>query len=396
MNVRRIGPVSALIFASVAALSCRTQPAVSPQPADPIVLVSPETGPSALQQRLAALEPARGAAGNAKLDAWIDAFFARTRSHRGYIAVDKPLYQPGETIWFRLFELASADLQGAAEPAMATIKLVSPRGQAVVEKKVEIDHGGAGNDIELASGIAGGEYKLVATTSEGTTTERRVIVASYEAPRIKKKLELTRKAYGPGDTVTATVAVHRATGEPLGKHELTGLVTLDGADLGRVPVTTDAEGNAVVTFALPAAIQKGDGLLTVLVDDGGVTESVQKRIPITLHDLQLALYPEGGDLVTGLPGRVYFAAKNPLDKPADIEGRVVDERGHLAAVLRSYHDGMGRFELVPEAGRRYHVEITRPAGIARAFDLPAASAAGCTMQVIDDYASARADLRMAL
>ena len=31
-----------------------------------------------------------------------------------------------------------------------------------------------------------------------------MIVASYEAPRIKKKLELTRKAYGPGDTVTAT------------------------------------------------------------------------------------------------------------------------------------------------------------------------------------------------
>ena len=84
-------------------------------------------------------------------------------------------------------------------------------------------------------------------------------------------------------------------------------MTLDGADLGRVPVTSDAEGNAAVTFSLPRAIQRGDGLLTVLVDDGGVT----------LHDLQLALYPEGGDLVAGLPGRVYFAAKTPLDKPAD-------------------------------------------------------------------------------
>ncbi|HEY0993334.1 MAG TPA: hypothetical protein VGD80_40055, partial [Kofleriaceae bacterium] len=396
MHVRRTGPVVASILVSLSAAACRPQPTVAPRPGDALELVSPDTGPSALQQRLAALAPARTAAGSDRLDPRIDAFLGRIKSRRGYIAVDKPLYQPGETIWFRLFDLASVDLDGGADATVATVKLISPRGSTAMEKLIAIDGGGGGNDLALASDLAGGEYKLVAETPQGTRTERRVIVASYEAPRIKKKLELTRKAYGPGDTVTATVAVHRATGEPLARREVIGLVTLDGADLGRVPVTTDADGNAVVTFALPAAIQRGDGLLTVLVDDGGVTESVQKRIPITLKDLQLSLYPEGGDLVAGLPGRVYFAARNPLDKPADIEGRVVDDRGQPVALLRSYHDGMGRFELYPEAGQRYRVEITRPAGIARTFELPAARAAGCAMQSLDDYASARPDLRLAL
>jgi hypothetical protein len=399
MQVRRTGLVIASILAPLcAATACRPQPTAAPRPGDPLVLVSPETGPSALQQRLAAMEPARAAAGSDRLDARIDAFFGGLKSRRGYIAVDKPLYQPGETIWFRLFDLASAHFAGSGggDAAVATIKLISPRGSTAIEKLIAIDGGGGGNDMELASDLAGGEYKLVAETPRGARTERRVIVASYEAPRIKKKLELTRKAYGPGDTVTATVAVHRATGEPLARREVVGLVTLDGADLGRVPVVTDADGNATVTFALPAAIQRGDGLLTVLVDDGGVTESVQKRIPITLKDLQLALYPEGGDLVAGLPARVYFAAKNPLDKPADIEGRVVDDRGRAVALLRSYHDGMGRFELHPDADRRYRVEITRPAGIARTFELPAARASGCAMLAIDDPGSARPELRVAL
>ena len=63
---------------------------------------------------------------------------------------------------------------------------------------------------------------------------------------------------------------------------MVGLATLDGVELARVPVSTDAEGNATVRIALPATIQKGDGLLTVLVEDGGITESVQKRIPIRL------------------------------------------------------------------------------------------------------------------
>src|SRR5690606_30254106 len=103
-------------------------------------------------------------------------------------------------------------------------------------------------------GVAGGEYILRAETDRGTTTERKVIVSSYQPPRIKKKLEFLRKAYGPGDTVTATVALHRATGEALASKTLTGLVTLDGTDLTRTPVTTDAQGNAIVSFALPQRI----------------------------------------------------------------------------------------------------------------------------------------------
>ena len=82
---------------------------------------------------------------------------------------------------------------------------------------------------------------------------------------------------------------HRATGEALGNQKITGLVVLDGVELTRVPVTTDGAGKAVVRFDLPGQIARGDGLLTVLVDDGGVTESIQKRIPITMKDYLIAL-----------------------------------------------------------------------------------------------------------
>ncbi len=391
---RIVCPTVALAGAACLALSCRA-PHTGPAHDDPVVLVTPETGPSALQARLAGTPPARATAGEPKLDAAIDAFHARTQARRGYLAVDKPLYRAGETIWFRAFELASADLSGG-QPDTAMVRLITPRGSALAEKKVMISEGGAAGELDLPDGIAGGEYVLRAEAARGTVIERKLIVSSYESPRIKKKLELVRKAYGPGDTVAATVALHRATGEPLANKAIVGLVELDGAELARVPVTTDAGGNAIVRAALPAQIRRGDGLLTVLVEDGGVTESVQKRIPIVLSQLQLALYPEGGELIEGLPGRVYFAARSSLDKPADIEGRVVDDRGEVVGMLRSYHDGLGRFELAPAAGRTYRVEITRPAGIAQRYELPRARRGGCAMQALDDFASARADLRVAL
>jgi hypothetical protein len=52
------------------------------------------------------------------------------------------------------------------------------------------------------------------------------------------------------------------------------------ASCRRVSLTTNAEGGALVRFTLPAKIERGDGLLTVLVEDGGVTESVSKSVPI--------------------------------------------------------------------------------------------------------------------
>ena len=392
--------VGSLLAVSVV-VSCRAQPSSSPYASGPVVLVSPETGPSALQLRLAAMEPAASDPSDVsvRIEKALDAFHGATQGRRGYIAIDKPLYQPGESIWFRTFDLASADLSGG-ERAITTFKLISPRGSTVLEKKVLTENGGAANDFVLPAEVSGGEYILRAQTigslDRGTLTERKIIVSTYQPPRIKKKLEFLRKAYGPGDSVMATIELHRATGEALAAKTVTGLVTLDGSDLTRTPVTTDAQGNAVVQFMLPASIQRGDGLLTILVDDGGVTESVQKRIPITLADLQLSMFPEGGDLVTGLPARIYFSAKNAIDKAADIEGKVVDDEGATVALIRSYHDGMGRFDLVPQPGRSYKVAITRPTGIARTFDLPAQKTAGCSLQAIDDFVSARPEVRVAV
>src|SRR6185436_12857045 len=259
---RIVRPTAALAGAACLALSCRA-PSGGWSSADPVVLVTPETGPSALQVRLAGTAPARASAGEPKLDAAIDGWNARTRARRGYLAVDKPLYKAGETIWFSAFDLASADLSGGDRDT-AAVKLITPRGSVLLEKKVLIDGGGAANDFALPDGIPGGEYVLRAEAAHGTVIERKLIVSSYESPRIKKKLELVRKAYGPGDTVAATVELHRATGEPLANKAITGLVELDGAELQRVPVTTDAAGNAIVRATLPQTIRRGDGLLTVL------------------------------------------------------------------------------------------------------------------------------------
>jgi hypothetical protein len=335
----------------------------------------------------ASLRPTRLAPSDATrtIDAAIASHFQRHATRRSYLMTDKPLYQPGETLWFRADLRATGTLIGAA-PTGLTMQLVSPRGAIAMQKRLQTAGGIAQNDFALSPDIDGGEYTLRLTADDGTTDARKVIVNSYEAPRLMKTLELLRKAYGPGDPVAAAIEVKRATGEPFAGRPLTAVVTLDDVELARLAIKTDGDGKATAKFALPGTIARGDGLLTILAEDGGVTESIQKRIPIVMSTMQLQLFPEGGELVDGLPGRVYFSARDMIGKPADIDGKVVDDRGQVVGELSSIHDGLGRFDLTPGTDRSYHVEITRPAGITQKFDVPAARSGGCVLRSVGDRA----------
>jgi len=318
----------------------------------------------------------------ARLDKAITSYFATANNRRTYIQTDKPLYQPGETVWFRADVRPAKTLVGGP-PMGVTMQLLSPRGAIVATKRVLAQNGVARNDFALGDAIEGGEYTIQMTADAGGTDAKKIIVNTYEAPRLMKTLELLRKAYGEGDQVSAAIEIKRTTGEVFADRAVTGVVTIDDAEVARLPLKTDKDGKALAKFQLPAKIARGDGFLTILVEDGGVTESIQKRIPIVMKTLQLAVFPEGGDLVEGLPGRVYFMAKTTIGKPADIEGKVVDDKGQVVTELRSIHDGMGRFELTPEAGRTYHLEITKPVNIVTQAAVPAAKPDGCVLRSVD-------------
>jgi len=317
-----------------------------------------------------------------KLDKRITTYFGYQNTQRTYIQTDKPLYQPGETIWFRADIRAAKTLVGGI-PGGVTMQLLSPRGAVVATKRVLAQNGIARNDFALAADIEGGEYTIQLTSDTGASDTKKIIVNTYEAPRVMKTLELLRKAYGEGDQVSAALEIKHTGGEPFADKTVTAVVNLDDAEIQRLSIKTDKDGKAIVKFQLPAHIARGDGLLTVMVEDGGVTESIQKRIPIVMKTLQLGLFPESGELVAGVPGRVYFMAKTPIGKPADIEGNVIDDQGHTITQFSSVHDGMGRFELVPAADRHYHVEITKPVGIVTKVDVPAAKPEGCVLRAVD-------------
>ncbi|MEZ4296316.1 MAG: MG2 domain-containing protein [Polyangiaceae bacterium] len=312
-----------------------------------------------------------------------------------YLMTDKPLYHPGEAVWFRAWELSVKSLSGVSGEHGITFQLLDPRGGKVMEKRVLARAGMATNDFELPAGISGGGFTLRAISDLGTRQDRAITVAAYEAPRIKKTVDFLKTSYGPGDEVTAKVMIEAPTGGPLIGAKAVAIVTVDGAQIARTNVFPDDKGRAWVRFVLPAKIAKGDALLTIQVDGGGFIESIQRRIPIALEDVQLSFFPEGGDMVTGLPARVYLSARDPQGEPVEVEGQVFDDKGTYAGDFRSLHGGMARVSFTPQKDRSYSVKLKKPRGSAgKSFAFPAAKPSGCVLRAVDDYASQSSDVKV--
>ena len=117
--------------------------------------------------------------------------------------------------------------------------------------------------------------------------------------------------------------------------------------------------------------------MAMVIEDGGTVETAAKTIPILLQTLDLAIYPEGGDLIAGLPNRVYVQGRTPSQKPADMAGVILNAAGKEVAAFRTEHEGRGRFSFVPSKGDSYSLHITEPAGIKTMFRAPGGQRVRC-------------------
>lgn len=293
-----------------------------------------------------------------------------------YLSLDRPLYRPGDTIRYRSLSLSRFGL--AADRALAVqFEIQDPAGVVVPgsESQGVTDRGVGSGEFVLPESVAGGEYALVARSLENAFPEERrtFFIRSYRLPRLRKELEFTRDSYTAGDRVAADLSAQRAEGGAAAGSTLRISATVDGRQVHEETAATSASGTYRIEFALPEQIERGDGQLAVIIDDGGTQETIAETIPINLGTVDVRFYPEGGQLVPGLENRVYFTARNPLGKPVELEGMLVDSEGFEAARVEAQHDGMGAFSFVPRGDLSYRLKVEKPSGVSGEIGLPLAA-----------------------
>ena len=301
---------------------------------------------------------------------------------RVYLQFDKSFYSPGETVWFSGWIADGQSFLPSTQSEIMHVELVNPQGNVMSNLQLISKDGRCSGDFTIDEGMPGGLYKVRAFTNwmknetDSVRFEKTIQVQRVILPRLKMKLDFEKKAFGAGDEVVAKLKLNTNANQPLSNFPFHYKAALRGDQFTEGASATSNNGEMFIRFKLPAKLKTADGLLNVMIDYEGQTESVSRSIPILLNTVKMQFFPEGGDLVEGIESTVAFEAKNEFGKAADVEGFVSGEDGKPIAQFASYHNGMGSFNLNPQDGKNYRVHITKPVGVEDVFEIPAAKADG--------------------
>lgn len=293
------------------------------------------------------------------------------------LAIDRPVYRPGETVYFRSLTLTRRHHRPDVT-APIRYELLGPDGGVVPGATTEgvTDRGVGNGAFRIPTTAPGGTYTLVVKSLDGffPDEQRAFQVRDYRVPQFRKKIDLDARSYGPGDQVQAKLEVKRSDASPANQVTVRVVVRVDDQIIHERSTQTSSLGTLAIEFMLPSLIERGEGLLTVMIDDGATKESISKTVPIQLGRVDVEFFPEGGYLVDGLANRVYFTARNSTGQPIELAGEVQDRSGKQVALIQTSRDGMGRFEMTPQSGQTYSLKVTSPVDVINTPTLPRAVA----------------------
>lgn len=276
-----------------------------------------------------------------------------------HVQTDKPVYRLGDTAWVRVHQRDASGL---------TLTLEGPGGPV----PVALTRAGEGS-LFLDPARPGGACELVARSAAGEVLHRLPLeVYDLRARQLDLSLRILGEFVYPGEEVRAAFFARDLEGRPLagvrGRWQARfGPVVVEG-----LTPPTDPEGGVVLRFPLPAEALDS-GWLTVGLERGEQREAIARPVSVCGHVGKVELFPEGGAIVPGHPHRLGVLVRDRDGLPTPAEGRVVDDTGAVVEVLEADRFGQAALLVPYEAGRRYTLQIDRPAGVEERFPLPGAT-----------------------
>jgi UPF0716 family protein affecting phage T7 exclusion len=318
------------------------------------------------------------------------------------LATDRPAYHPGDMVYFRSVTLDRVtflpppheqvlhyELRG---PHRNLIRSATTQGGTdlvrVHESKVEPVLGPDGKPIR---GVGCGAFALPVDLPDGDYTlslrelphpagyppvialpvSRTFKVRSGQVEAYAKLTGYEAESYSAGEKVTAWAEL-KFQDKPVAGVPVKAVVAADDHQLAGVAVdpVTGPDGRARIRFTLPAHLDRADVRMKVTFRTVAGEESVADRVPVIGSNVIVEFFPEGGDLVAGVPCRVYLRATTPTGQPVDLRGVITDGRKTLARIEAAadpdepgVNRGLRAFTYTPTLGTPVWLKVESPARV---------------------------------
>ena len=268
---------------------------------------------------------------------------------KAYLHLDNTSYFLDETIWFKAYVVRTDSSALTDLSRILYVELVSPEGDVVVQRKMELVDGQAHGELPLTGTLASGYYEVRAYT--------RYMRNWDAACCYSRVVPVYRKPKEAGDYsfpfLRAYSSSFRVFGYKMSFAERTYVEDVNKALY--LSNTKKAREMAREYLSRPAAYPDSSVM--------GVT-----------------FYPEGGHLVSGVSCRVAFEVSCGRRTSA-LTGWLADGSGNRLGTVSTLREGRGVFSCVPGASDSLYLCFSDERGGVSRYPLPAADSSGISMQL---------------
>jgi len=276
-----------------------------------------------------------------------------------YLHLDKTIYDPGENIWFAAYMIRSPFK--LEDHHTLYVMLQNPETKQVMASEKFVMQSGLGAGyIFLPDSFPPGTYHLVAYTNtlpleKNPALFDQAIVLRTAAHPFAIKYEPAANMYR-NDSVSIVCKVKNEAGEPVADMEVSYRLMSTSEPLAIGKLKTNEKGELIVK-AVPLKKAAGSKLV-LLTDIRQKSETWQLRNELTLpgHYLRVRWYPEGGDLVDGIPARLAYEVKDLYNQPAGVKLRLLRNE-EIVGTLNTDSSGAGTIELTARHGEQYSLAL---------------------------------------
>jgi hypothetical protein len=303
------------------------------------------------------------------------------------IDTNKIAYQIKDVLFFRVLVLDRYSLKPPSRPVPLRVELLKPDGKRARAVDMPTGDGGVlACEFAIDEKFIDGNYTLnvrpldPAETGVQAASQRLEVVRELRLP----DFQFDKDRYLAGDQLSG---IYRG-GQPLPNQAMIGKqpvpLTIEplvaapspippsggpGAKGPNDPKKADSVPNfvgqrfsAMIPRDLPAGASQVP--FTMPVQEGKKKrEIIRTDIPLGPTDFTIDFFPEGGDLIAGVPNRAFYRVRSKSGEPVTGTGQVMLLTGKNDIVDSSYQLGMGYLDFTPNAKETYTVRITTPAKI---------------------------------
>ncbi|RYF25880.1 MAG: TonB-dependent receptor [Flavobacteriales bacterium] len=318
----------------------------------------------------------------------LEEFSKKFPQEKIYLHLDKPYYAIGDDIWFKAYVVDSRTSAPSTISNILYVELINEGDSIKRQLKLPLESGISWGDLKLTDSLSEGNYRIRAYTQWMRNAgpkfffDKTIKIGNSWANKVFTKTNNVLSTEGNSQKISSTITFTDNEGKPYANSEVSYEVQLSNRTVSRGKGTTNSNGEVVVnaTNNQPEIYKSGLILATITLQN---KQKVIKKIPVktTANNTDVQFFPEGGNLVEGLPSKVAIKAVNANGLGEDVSGSISDNDGTEILKFETTHLGMGSFVINPMPDKVYTAKIKLKNGSEKSVVLPKATKSGYVLSV---------------